>query len=291
MVSINKNFAAAQPGATFFNSSAEEDGHLVNPSQPAQPHHFVPLKTIKHCALHLLISTTISIVGIVLAVREPDLEHRCRAYFIMLYLHAAFWFFTLITDYILKKTHHNMRISGYLEFYQQTYTLHRAPIYVVSLWNAFLLIIQTLVQHFYPDNFIEQCAKGGFVAPVSYVTGFIWVETVILSAIHGMYMSKVAAFNKSQQRPDVQRDHLVEAANPQQNRTSPLQSTSSPLSQTLTQTADLLARQADLIRHLREHNEKLSNKLSSTTAQLRTLQHQQTTASSQSNTGSLEKSS
>lgn len=235
IMTLNHNLISLQ-GATFFNSS-EEDGHLVNPSQPAQPHHFVPLKTIKHCTFHIIVSTAISIVGIVLAVREPDLDHKCRAYFIMLYLHGAYWFFTLVSslpcstlvyitssfeliqlnkcchkcskgkyiynssqfslqiiDYILKKTHHSLRIRGYLEFYQKTYTLHRLPIYIVSLWNALLLIVQTLVQHIYPDDFVEQCIKGGIVTPVSYVTGFIWLESIVLYVTHGFYIGEMSFF-------------------------------------------------------------------------------------------------
>lgn len=259
MVSINKNFNASQTGATFFNSSTDEDGRLV--SQGMAGHHiFTPLPTIPFSSIHLAVSTLISVVGIVLAIKHADEEHRCRAYYIMIYLHILFWFLTLIIDYILKKVHHELRINGYLEFYQSTYTLHRLPVYVVSLWNSFLLIVQTLSLHYFPDGFFDSCIKSGIASPIVYVTVIVIVENVVLSYVHGRYIYRVHSFNSSKQKPDVQRD--------------PIGNPPAPIVQTLTQTADLLARQADLIRHLREHNEKLSNKLTQTSKDLRALQTQ-----------------
>lgn len=46
-------------------------------------------------SLHLVISTAISIVGIVLAASFPT-DRRCDAYFIMLYLRATFWVITYV---------------------------------------------------------------------------------------------------------------------------------------------------------------------------------------------------
>lgn len=47
-------------------------------------------------SIHLLISSIISLVGIGLAATWPE-EKRCEAYFIMLYLRAAFWVITFVS--------------------------------------------------------------------------------------------------------------------------------------------------------------------------------------------------
>jgi hypothetical protein len=49
-------------------------------------------------SLHLLISTTISVTGIVLAATWPEAK-RCEAYFIMLYARAGFWVVTWVRRY------------------------------------------------------------------------------------------------------------------------------------------------------------------------------------------------
>lgn len=46
-------------------------------------------------SLHLVVSTIISIVGIVLAATWPE-SKKCEAYFIMIYMRCAWWLLTLV---------------------------------------------------------------------------------------------------------------------------------------------------------------------------------------------------
>lgn len=86
-------------------------------------------------------------------------------------------------------------MNGYLEFYKNTETHASLPIIIVSLWTVALLFVQTLMQHYYPDNFAEKCLKGGTLSPRAYLCGLITVEFCILAGVNISYMSKCFFFN------------------------------------------------------------------------------------------------
>lgn len=79
---------------------------------------------------------------------------------------------------------------GYLNFYNSTLVHHKLPIYIVSLWNAFLLCIQTLMQHLYPDNFAEKCIANDLFTPINYICAFFTLEFCILTGININYICK-----------------------------------------------------------------------------------------------------
>lgn len=56
-----------------------------------------------------------------------------------------------------------------------------------------LLAVQAGIHHYYGVNFWQHCAEG-FLSPVSYIAGFNILETMVLSATHGCYISKDAVF-------------------------------------------------------------------------------------------------
>lgn len=62
------------------------------------PAFFYQIKNIIYlpCSFHLVISSCISLTGIILAATWAD-NQRCEAYFIMLYLRAAFWLITYVS--------------------------------------------------------------------------------------------------------------------------------------------------------------------------------------------------
>ncbi|XP_030373775.1 transmembrane protein 192 [Scaptodrosophila lebanonensis] len=207
---------------------------------------FKPLKTVPAFSIHLLISTIISIVGICLAATwEP--EKRCDAYFVMLYLRATFWVITYLFDHYVKREHDALRLNGYHDFHRDTAMQKGIPLHVVSLWNSMLLAVQALIHHYYGENFFVHCAAG-WLSPVAYVTLFNVAENVVLAAIHGCYISKVRKFNKAAPPPDVLRG--ADSA-----------SGSLGLMQPEGNTAELLEKQADLIAYLRDHSNKLNQKL------------------------------
>lgn len=50
-------------------------------------------------SLHLLVSSMISLAGVIMAATWPD-NKRCEAYFIMLYMRAIFWLLTFVSNLI-----------------------------------------------------------------------------------------------------------------------------------------------------------------------------------------------
>lgn len=56
---------------------------------------FLKLRTIPIFSFHIVVSTVISMIGVILAVAWPP-EERCHAYFIMMYLRVAFWIITFV---------------------------------------------------------------------------------------------------------------------------------------------------------------------------------------------------
>jgi TMEM192 family len=98
------------------------------------------LKTIPLFSFHLLVSTAISVVGIILAATWKQ-SQRCEAYFIMLYLRAAFWVVTFLFDHFVQSRHKQLRLQGYHQFHRTMENHRRMPLAVVSLWNCALLTI------------------------------------------------------------------------------------------------------------------------------------------------------
>ncbi|EFA05885.1 transmembrane protein 192 [Tribolium castaneum] len=260
MVSLSRSFNTNSGGATFFS----ESGNMGDPEhlQPILESYgtFRPLNTVPVFSLHLLFTLALEIVAIVFAVQHPDEKYKCREYFIIIYIHAGLWFLTLIVDQIARRKHYNLRILGYLEFYNKTHIHHRLPLYVVSLWNAVIMIIQAIAQQFYPDNFAEKCINGGTMSPIGYLCALITFEFCLIAGININYIFKVQRFNKQKAPPDVQREEWNASMSPEATEIgSPLRGE---------KLYDFLQKQADLIRFLKEHNAKLGEKLMVLSAQM-----------------------
>ncbi|XP_054084507.1 transmembrane protein 192 isoform X1 [Zeugodacus cucurbitae] len=242
--SITPSNDAAGVSAGSFGSDTEE---LLDPVLSSNTDGtFKSLKTIPAFSIHLLISTVISFIGIVLAFAWPE-DKRCEAYFIMLYLRATFWVITFLFDHLIKKHHDDLRMNGYHEFHRATAVQKSIPLNVVSLWNSMLLAVQAGIHHYYGVNFWQHCAEG-FLSPVTYIAAFNTLETLVLSATHGCYITKVRKFNKSAPPPDALRGG--------NNASGSL-----GLMQPGGNTSELLEKQADLIAYLKDHNQKLNQKL------------------------------
>lgn len=95
-------------------------------------------------------------------------------------------------------------MNGYHNFYRAT-SLHKGiPLHTVSLFNTFVLGIQTFMQHQYGPDFISHCFKELF-SPTNVIVLFNGLETLLLIATHGLYISKVHQFNKATLPPDAYR--------------------------------------------------------------------------------------
>lgn len=129
----------------------------------------------------------------------------------MLYLRAAFWLITYVSsfqsfrkdqsltstsifqlfDRFVKRRHEKLRLDGYHDFHRATAQHRSVPLQIVSLWNTFLLAIQTLIQHYYGDSFAEKCAMVGLLSPIVYITLFSSLETMVFGIVHGLYIGKL----------------------------------------------------------------------------------------------------
>ncbi|XP_055585756.1 transmembrane protein 192 isoform X3 [Uranotaenia lowii] len=252
-------------GGRFFDDSStrmdDHGGHhtMLDPILATEDDDgFRPLKTVPAFSVHLLISSCISLTGIVLAATWED-SRRCEAYFIMLYLRAAFWLITFLFDQLVHRRHEQLRLDGYHDFHRST-TKHKSiPLQIVSLWNTFLLAIQALIQHYYGDHFAEKCIIVGWLSPIVYVTLFCSMETLTLSLVNGTYIAKVVRFNRAAAPPDALQGCRGHSGG------------SLGLTQHGLSTTELLEKQADLINYLKDHNLKLNQKIMQMNAQVRTV--------------------
>lgn len=261
MVSLIRNFGSNTGGRFFEDSSTRmDDSHtMLDPILATEDDDgFRPLKTVPAFSLHLVISSCISLTGIILAATWDD-SKRCEAYFIMLYLRAAFWLITYLFDHFVKNRHEKMRLDGYHDFYRCTDRHRTVPLQIVSLWNTFLLAVQALIQHFYGDDFAQKCVVVGLLSPIVYITLFCSLETLVLSIVHGTYITKVVHFNRAAAPPDALQGSRGHSSG------------SLGLTQRGLSTAELLEKQADLINYLKDHNLKLNQKIMQMNAQVRTV--------------------
>ncbi|KAL3286259.1 hypothetical protein HHI36_000769 [Cryptolaemus montrouzieri] len=263
MVSLTRSINTNSGGATFFGDSDTMDNRELQPILETYGT-FKPLKTLPVFTIHLLYTLGLEILAIVYAIIHPDERHRCVEYFVVIYGHIGLWFLTLLVDQITRMKHFDLRINGYLDFYNKTHVQHRLPLYVVSLWNAVIMLIQTIMQHFYPDNFEEECLKGGALSPISYLCAFITVEFFIIAGINVDYIVKVRKFNKQRMPPDVQKEEWATVSNPEG-----LNQAEIGYRRLGDKLYDFIEKQADLIRYLKEHNEKLGEKIVILNAQLK----------------------
>jgi len=129
------------------------------------------------------------------------------------------------------------------------------PFYIVCLWNAVLLVLNTLFHHLYND-FRQQCSVSGFSKPVYSLSIFIAVETGILACVIIPYVRKTIQFNRSKPPPDIQREEWM---------ISFIQDSYSGgevgYRDGGDNISDLLEKQADLIRYLKDRNARLSHKI------------------------------
>lgn len=218
-------------------------------------YHFKPLKTIPYSVVHAVVSFAISVIGTLLAFFwHGDTE--CEEYFIILYLRCIYWMFTFLYDHLIKYHHEKLRMNGYHEFYRATSFHKGIPLHTVSLWNTVILGIQTIMQHEYGPKFFDHCTKHSLFSPTAYIVMFSVLESTILVGIHSWYISRVMSFNRATLPPDAYRG-LSESLS------SVGVATRDPSN------SDLLEKQADLINYLKDHNNKLNQKLMTLNAQLR----------------------
>lgn len=96
----------------------------------------------------------------------------------------------MITSHIIKYKHHNLRICGYLDFYQSTYQHIRTPLFASSVWNTFFLFLAAILHHTHKINYDEYCRQSEIFTPVNYILLLTTMELMIIVPVYINYISK-----------------------------------------------------------------------------------------------------
>ncbi|XP_043272540.1 transmembrane protein 192 isoform X2 [Venturia canescens] len=259
MVSLARNLNPSGGGAVFFDASLNmDDEEYLQPVLSSQEvDNFQSLDTVKIAAIPLVTGVCLEIAGIVFVSLWPQEKDKCDTYFIFLYLHCAYWLITMVADHIIKMKHHNLRICGYLDFYQSTYQHIRTPLFIASLWNTAYLLLAVILHHTHKYNYEEYCRSSEWLTPVNYILLLTTLELTIIVPVYINYIKRVRRFNRAQPPPDVTREEWLSSF----TQDSFAVSTEIGYTQRGSNLAELLEKQADLIRYLRDHNVKLSHRM------------------------------
>ncbi|TMW53092.1 hypothetical protein DOY81_001820 [Sarcophaga bullata] len=242
MVSLSPNRFNMNTGAQYMDEilgdSSAVSHNIASDIEPILSttgySHFKKLNTILAYSLHLAISVCISIIGLILAAVWPE-ERKGEAYFIMTCLRVAFWLITFLFDHLIRQRHNDLRLNGYHNFHRNVIRHNGISLTVVSGWNTLLLMVQALLHHYYGTQL-----WNSWFTPITCIAMFQISETVILITTHSTYIVKVYQFNKTAVCPDALVGTNVVAG-----------------SLGLMQPGG----NADLIAYLKDHNQKLNQKL------------------------------
>ncbi|ENN78249.1 hypothetical protein HUJ04_004386 [Dendroctonus ponderosae] len=263
MVSLSRSYNTNSGGATFFSESVNmADRDNLMPLWDSFGG-FQEVPTVPLFSFHLLVTLILDIVAIVYAVVHPDAGSKCREYFIIIYLHVALWIITFIMHLLTKFLHNKVRLNGYLQFYKSVECHASLPLVVVSLWTVVLLFVQTLMQHYYPDNFSEICLNGGTLSPRAYLCALITVEFCVITGVNISYIMKIVNFNKQKPQADVYNSEWLASFNP-----AIFSQIEVGYGELGSKVIEFLEKQADLIHYLKEHNAKLNEKVISLSTEL-----------------------
>jgi len=229
-------------------STSVANSHLASSDFGANKFYFRCLKTIYLALFHLLLSLSIFITAAILETKWTNTSD-CQTYFYLLYIRCVYWILTLILDAIITWRHNEIRRYGYHEFYRKNILNYKsAPFHIVTLWNMIIFLIQTAMQQTYGADFPLHC-QASLRSPITYLSVFCGLETIVLIFVHGIYIIKVSQFNRINCLPDALRDM------------------EQPFIGTIGITiendkiSELLEKQADLIYYLKQTNYNLNKKV------------------------------
>ncbi|XP_078036166.1 transmembrane protein 192 isoform X1 [Augochlora pura] len=211
MVSLLRNSNRYSSGAVFLDASVnmDDEEYLMPVFSPQEEGYVYKLETIPIVLVPLVLGLCLEITGIVFVCVWPEEQTKCDTYFIFLYLHCVYWLILLITDHLVKKKHHNLRIYGYLEFYQMTYRPARVPLFIASLWTVCYLFLAILLHHTHKLNYEEYCRASEWFTPLNYILLLTTLELLIIVPVYVHYIRKVLTFNRLRPKPDVIREEWL----------------------------------------------------------------------------------
>ncbi|XP_076657163.1 transmembrane protein 192 isoform X2 [Halictus rubicundus] len=218
---------------------------------------FQRLETVPIVSVPLILGVCLEIAGIVFVCVWPEEQNKCDTYFVYLYLHCAYWLIVMLTDHLVKKKHHNLRIYGYLDFYQSTYQNIRTPLFIASLWVTCYLLLAIVLHHTHKVNYEQYCRESEWFTPLNYIVLLTTLELMIIVPVYVHYIKKVLKFNRLRPAPDVTREEWLSSFN-HDSYAGREEVGYHPRGSNL---EELLEKQADLIRYLLDYNVTLSHKM------------------------------
>lgn len=227
---------------------------------------------------------------------DPNLsDGRSRSplpYYILLYSHGGLWFIVLTFDRFIWFQHHKAQSRGYLEFYRSTRSLRQAPLIIVNLVNAVLIILTTILQQYpiYPPEPSRERFRDILVTKRLELDEDNILQIVlsleVFSALFCLMvlLIRTVHFNSLRHPPDVQQEEtLMQSSAPpglrgSSSRDIGFRDASLLLDGGINSESnvmnvdELLEKQADMIRYLKSHNANLSRKILKLTGELQSRQ-------------------
>ncbi|KAL0109890.1 hypothetical protein PUN28_013494 [Cardiocondyla obscurior] len=235
-----------------------------------EENNFQKLNTVWILLIPVSLLMSLQMYGLVYEILWLQYEIIYDTYFIFLYLHCAYWLSVMTIDHIVKAKHYNLRINGYLDFYQSTYQILRTPLFIASLWNVYYLLLAAVLHQTHKVDYEQYCRRSKWFTPLNFVYYPFLLEYLITFLAYVKYIKKVREFNRLRPPPDVTRDEWL----------SPFtQDSYSGMGeigyrQRGRNLEELLEKQADFIRYLKAYNMKLNHKIELFAGKLRELGHE-----------------
>lgn len=259
MVSVLRNPSWSGTGAVLFDANENMDDAerflpTFDQAMLDESIGFRKLETVPIVSVTLILGICLEITGIVFVCVWPEQQNKCDTYFVYLYLHCAYWLIVMVTDHLVKKKHHSLRVYGYLDFYQSTYQNIRTPLFITSLWVTCYLLLAIVLHHTHKANYEQYCRASEWFTPLNYILFLTTLELMIIVPVYVHYIKKVRKFNRLHPPPDVIREEWMSSFNHDSYGGLGSDPTRSNME-------ELLEKQADLIRYLLDYNVTLSHRM------------------------------
>lgn len=282
---------------------------LLTPSEDSSADSFITVKTPWVLALEFLLFVAMEIAVFLvphfLSARDKYATADELPYYILLYSHGALWFVVFVFDRILWSQHRKAQGRGYLEFYRSTRTLRQAPLFIVSLFTAVLLLVATFLQQFpthSPQSAASLAAKPSVNTPAldvpsdqsflqklwasldenNVVQIVVTLEIVPAMMCLAVLMARTVHFNGLRHPPDVQQEEAMMQSTVPGLRGAASRDVGFRDASVLNiqdnadfgsgrhgiNVEELLEKQSDQIRYLKSHNANLSRKILRLNAEL-----------------------
>uniref|UniRef100_A0A1Q3EV89 Uncharacterized protein n=1 Tax=Culex tarsalis TaxID=7177 RepID=A0A1Q3EV89_CULTA len=147
---------------------------------------FKPWALITAFSVHWIASFAILIIGLAMTLVPPSAAYSCHVYFVVVYLRMVYWIGTFVQHELIKAPCRRLINQNY-NLYRDMICYRKAPLKVVSIWNAVLVATQGYVykQFHVKDYRANICsAIGPDMTPQLFIVVFCGLETIMLGIFY-----------------------------------------------------------------------------------------------------------